>query len=1635
MVKGAFTLPSSQKNEIVMVRHNRLELWKLTKPNNNQNNNHHAGHSVVECIHTMPLFTKVFDIVVVPTSKKLNKSSSREENENEHHAERQEAGSVDYIAITSETGYLTLLRYHLEETPLPTHVQLPTDNNNSNNNSTTLMVATSLKGTFVKVSEVQLGRSGARLSVPGAKLCVDPQGDALLVTSLFRAKMIIPIEKTNVDPSLLSGLSQEERTHAGQKRDRGESDDEDEDELQKALREKNDDDNAEEAESGRSLHQKRHERALKSNIDRNAAYNKYFHKGVIKFGNPIEFFKDSVIYSVCALEEGVSAENCSFVVLEEDLPDPNAESEHNNTNNSETKNENAFLRVKPTNTSGGRHKNLVVYSFSFSLRQVTRSHRVVVPSTAHKVVPIPGGAVGPGGVLLCTDTELMWYDLSPSANNNNNNNNGNFIPGGVFKCSIPLPRRVDFMASPYDPSIIASAVTAATQNYFLLLQDEQGDLFRIDLEKSAVAQAHAAIVVNRTPGQAPVRISNPLKVVYFDTIPVASAMLLFSSGVLLAAAESAPHHTLYRILQNGYTDESKYITKKVRQTLQEEVKKEEDSKSSLSLSARLPPPAKPAAQRTIALYAPHRQLKFLQADQLLPNTPAVRSFVPSIGEEEGQQVAFKVVGGRGGDSALVEETYGYVVQTERRIQLPTPFIKIMPLPSANEMRRVTLEHQKVMAEVSRQLEVHTTHAHRVRLLNRLLSAAHQGNGIGIDKLLLCTAEGTVCFKIGERVEPDTLSGFVTSEETLAATTLQQGRGYVQVTRRGVHVLRAGPPPSHTEDVTTVEHAAYLTVNPSVWTHPNSKPIVAASVTGQHILLALGQRGGLMSFHYGHTGTDLQALDTLPTFPPAVAVSLLHTTGSQGTAQQLQSLLFNRPSHQGASERGAPPLAAVGTASQEVYLLDSARLSVTLDTVQCTSPIESILLTHLGGDTSGGKVLGEQRSRQRLFCFVGHSDGNLTRIEIDPLTYKQIDVVEVSCGTDPCRVVLGDGQSMCYVQSGPRTWRCSLRRGVVKVVPWVFPFPRSSFARFVLPNVQPAERIKQEVDSDLTADGALSGFLSLDTPQPTRELVIGVYERDLAFFSVQQSTGETTLEYSLSKHTLPVAGRQVLQHPTRRGYFIILGNEHRGYGRDDVRQQQEERSLSLPYDGPHRSLGHADRYSSAVQLFHEPTHALKAPYYFGGGEAAITMAVGSFLVDFGKEPVIIVSVVPGYTHGAGCGKGQRQTEDGVLRVFHCVAGPLQANGTQHVQLERVHATTLKTDHAASYDFASALHICEEVGLLFVGMGKENGLRVYSWGKSQLLRKAHLSPVPDRIVDIKTVFTPPPPTAQSVDTSFFASDLYRCPADHTKRATQGSLLIVCATVSQSIFVAAVQAGQPSYLLQVAVDSVPRALTCISVLDERTFAAADRFGHVIILRLQARHRLQFSEPLDRMRDTEVNFAEDFIRSQPLEEVAVHQTGQLVTQLHTVAYNPTHGADPSLNVRILFYATTLGAIGAYTPLVTQEEGAFAAYLRPLLQQARRVLVGESGMLPSPLAAQGLSPVFTAAGVHHVVEGDLLYLLRQSATDVFSTRAKANIEEELQETALREARQRQVLGLPPRTLPVLDNFLARQRALVTLPQ
>ncbi|AAZ12759.1 hypothetical protein, conserved [Trypanosoma brucei brucei TREU927] len=1794
-VVGTFTLPGA--SDFVVVRHDTLELWTL-----------HVNQNTAECVHSTRLFTNINQVATVPTvSEAVGQSSANRGGGilDSHPSSRRDQASggssaLQRLAITSETGTMVLLRYDLDELPIPTRLMHdPTDSSKNDipgTASTEHSQVTSLRGRFVRVSEVDLGRSGARLTVPGARLAVDPLGRAVFVAALMRQKIVVPLRKheeyytERINNRMMGG---------GLLNDEGDPNVLLMGDVTAVGNIGANDENTVDNSAGELSQRK------KATV-----------RDIISFGSPVEAHRQTMIYSICALDG--ATENATFAALEQELPEVNA---GGGTGAAASPPPvvggvagQAYLRVNRSALQGGganssaKVKQLVVYAFASGLQQVQRTHLVPVPATAHRLVAVPATPFGPGGVLVCTDAEIIWYDVLPQVHgsglrdgkggdltsSSSAQQHGGLGPLALFKTAAPFPRRADFREQLYDPMIVSHASTCVRNDFFMLLQDDQGDMFRVSLTLLDVQRSYDALraaqqkqqqlrrnrgVLDAAEAAVPaITVPSPLVVTYFDTIPPTTAMALFRRGFVFAGSESAPTHGLYKIIKDGYGSDAEYILSRMRMVEQSRVdetrqrdKPLEDAKegngdtggnnnggdpsgetangdgstngadksntgdrtasdSSVvnggmgrrnDATGAMPPPALPAKglavppapsvllrkqqpnSRVVPLFHPHQTLRHMVLLKSYPNTPPVASLIVGIpqGQQKQPQVQIDAVVGRGSDSVLFHARYGYAARLESSFTLQAVFTHLMPLASATGMQAQWLELQHETARSAAFLGVDNSSASGKRHSSKKRSYHSTHTSVCDDKLLLSTRQGTTVLSLGlgKQVEPDTLSGFITSEHTIAAGTLRYGVGYVQITPTCILVL-----PHHGDSVGShYQQPAMATpmAEGVTWMHPHGKRILAADISGNTMVVSFTQAGGIASFDMGISGSRLQQLEMLPTFPHAPAVSLLRDPDGEANMFSARTL---------TSLSQPLTLAAIATVSQEVYIVSPKKLREPLETIRCTSvddrdncgtsatagdaapAITSVLLTYLG--RKGGA--------RRLFCFIGHIDGTVTRCELDHITYKVINRAVLTCGTAPCQMIAGDGERVCYILCGEFNWRCDVRDGMPKTVPWRFPTPQAMYAAFRRPAPPVAT----------AGSGSGSNIESGVVTAAREELVLGVAGNTLSLFAagVASTAAETGLEYSFSYTSLPVAGRRLLQHPTRPECLLVIGTEHRGYGvaalrraasaaryKDgsssgsgaaaDGRPELSAGAGGIPLDKPQRSLNHPNYYVSTLQLYNRRTDRLDPPIYFQEGEAVLSAAVGSFVKDFGREPVVVLGCAEHFTHGSGLGVGASWTQ-GRLRAFRFVvsgaSGPSGSSGPS-LRLEQLHDTPIAVIAASSTgfeedgnddntatqygdqptapqskgvggaitDYPSALHICADVGLLFVGMGAASGLHVYAWGQRRFLRKRRLPNVPSRITSIETVFATPPNVVSSSSgttaattpgSTTYAADLYRCGPNSTNIVRERRLLIVCGTVDQSVFIATVQpgtssgsVGSMSFLMLIARDAVPRSITCVACLDERTIAAGDRFGNVVFLRLPQDARLGFAEPVQNMTDIELVEAERYAASeQLLEEIAFHRAGQLVTSLRVHDYDPSDGTDPTLALRILFYATTLGAVGAYTPFVREEDAALAAHLQPLIaSHVRCPLQGGSGQPVYNAAARlSTSPAAFTSVVHHVIEGDYAQLLLHSSTSLFSTEARSEMEAALAQKERAEAAQRNVLSLPKRVWPTLGELVAKQRALVALP-
>uniref|UniRef100_A0A7S0PY64 DNA damage-binding protein 1 n=1 Tax=Coccolithus braarudii TaxID=221442 RepID=A0A7S0PY64_9EUKA len=144
-------------------------------------------------------------------------------------------------------------------------------------------------------------------------------------------------------------------------------------------------------------------------------------------------------------------------------------------------------------------KNLVFYELDLGLNHVVRKWADPVDPTSNHLVRVPGGNEGPGGVLVCSENFVVYKNQSHTD----------------VRCA--LPRRRD-LSEEHGLLIIASAVHRQKDLFFIIIQSEFGDLYKVTLQHEE-EQVHE------------------VKVRYFDTLPACRSLCILRSGYLFAGSE------------------------------------------------------------------------------------------------------------------------------------------------------------------------------------------------------------------------------------------------------------------------------------------------------------------------------------------------------------------------------------------------------------------------------------------------------------------------------------------------------------------------------------------------------------------------------------------------------------------------------------------------------------------------------------------------------------------------------------------------------------------------------------------------------------------------------------------------------------------------------------------------------------------------------------------------------------------------------------------------------------------------------------------------------------------------------------------------------------------------------------------
>ncbi|GAM20196.1 hypothetical protein SAMD00019534_033710, partial [Acytostelium subglobosum LB1] len=222
----------------------------------------------------------------------------------------------------------------------------------------------------------------------------------------------------------------------------------------------------------------------------------------LTISSPLEAHKsNTILFSMCGVDVGF--ENPIFATLSVDYSEEDTD-------------------LDSMEDSTAHKKMLTFYELDLGLNNVVRKWSDQVDATANKVLPVPGGNDGPGGVLVCSEGFISYRNMAHP------------------EIRVALPRRYGTPEDAPGAMIVSASSHKQRDMFFILVQSEFGDLYKISLKY----EGEMVSAVNLT---------------YFDTIPTANSITVLKNGFLFAASEFGDH-ALYHFQSLGSDDDAKEIT-------------------------------------------------------------------------------------------------------------------------------------------------------------------------------------------------------------------------------------------------------------------------------------------------------------------------------------------------------------------------------------------------------------------------------------------------------------------------------------------------------------------------------------------------------------------------------------------------------------------------------------------------------------------------------------------------------------------------------------------------------------------------------------------------------------------------------------------------------------------------------------------------------------------------------------------------------------------------------------------------------------------------------------------------------------------------------------------------------------------
>uniref|UniRef100_A0A4W4FZC5 Splicing factor 3B subunit 3 n=1 Tax=Electrophorus electricus TaxID=8005 RepID=A0A4W4FZC5_ELEEL len=218
----------------------------------------------------------------------------------------------------------------------------------------------------------------------------------------------------------------------------------------------------------------------------------------LTISSPLEAHKaNTLVYHVVGVDVGF--ENPMFACLEMDYEEADND---------------------PTGEAAANtQQTLTFYELDLGLNHVVRKYSEALEEHGNFLITVPGGSDGPSGVLICSENYITYK---------------NFGDQPDIRC--PIPRRRNDLDDPERGMIFVCSATHKTKSmFFFLAQTEQGDIFKVTLETDE-------------------EMVTEIRMKYFDTIPVATAMCVLKTGFLFVSSEFGNHY-LYQIAHLGDDDD------------------------------------------------------------------------------------------------------------------------------------------------------------------------------------------------------------------------------------------------------------------------------------------------------------------------------------------------------------------------------------------------------------------------------------------------------------------------------------------------------------------------------------------------------------------------------------------------------------------------------------------------------------------------------------------------------------------------------------------------------------------------------------------------------------------------------------------------------------------------------------------------------------------------------------------------------------------------------------------------------------------------------------------------------------------------------------------------------------------------